>query len=301
MLRSLRKVFLLIDAFTAETPEWTLADLARHVDMPKPTVHHIMTTLLEGGWIDRHAESKKFRLGVRLWEKGSLAIRQMGLRDIARPHVEALVRECGETVRLGILDTVDPAWVIYIDRVEGRQTVRADNAATVRAPSYCVATGKAMLAFQPEIVNHVFARPLRGYTENTLTKPADLDRDLALTRKRGYSLNRSEFHGEVVGVAAPIHNHEGRVVAAVGISAPAYRLGADVIKHIAPVVVATAGEISRSAGFVTQGGTYEAFPQGTARSVGVVRGAPAAPGRASAKLSDPADRSARGVRARGRQ
>ncbi len=301
MLRSLKKVFLLIDAFTAETPEWTLADLARHVDMPKPTVHHIMTTLLEGGWIDRHPESKKFRLGVRLWEKGSLAIRQMGLRDIARPHVEALVRECGETVRLGILDTVDPAWVIYVDRVEGRQTVRADNAATVRAPSYCVATGKAMLAFQPEIVNHVFARPLRGYTENTLTRPADLDRDLALTRKRGYSLNRSEFHGEVVGVAAPIHNHEGRVVAAVGISAPAYRLGAEVIKRIAPVVVATAGEISRSAGFVTQGGTYEAYPQGTARSVGILRGSPAAPGRAGAKLSDPSDRSARGVRPRGRQ
>jgi len=301
VLRSLKKVFLLIDAFTAEAPEWTLADLARHVDIPKPTVHHIMMTLLEGGWIDRHPESKKFRLGVRLWEKGSLAIKQMGLRDLARPHVEALVRECGETVRLGILDTVDPAWVIYVDRVEGRQTVRADNAATVRAPSYCVATGKAMLAFQPEVVAQVFARPLRGYTENTLTKPADLDRDLALTRKRGYSLNRSEFHGEVVGMAAPIHNHEGRVVAAVGISAPAYRLGADVIKRIAPVVVATASEISRSAGFVTQGGTYEAFAKGTARSVGPVRGAPAVPGRASATLPEPADRSARGLRPRGRQ
>ena len=301
MLRSLKKVFLLIDAFTAEAPEWTLADLARHVDMPKPTVHHIMTTLLEGGWIDRNVESKKFRLGVRLWEKGSLAIKQMGLRDIARPHVEALVRECGETVRLGILDAVDPSWVIYIDRVEGRQTVRADSGGTVRAPSYCVATGKAMLAFQPEVLKSVFTRQLQGYTENTLTKPADLDRDLALTRKRGYSLNASEFHGEVVGIAAPIRNHEGRVVAAVGISAPAYRLGADVIKRIAPVVVATASGISRSAGFVTQGGTYEPFTQGTARSVGLVRGAAVAPKRAGAKLSDPADRSARGLRARGRQ
>lgn len=300
MLRSLKKVFLLIDAFTAEAPEWTLADLARHVDMPKPTVHHIMMTLLEGGWVDRHLETKKFRLGVRLWEKGSLAIKQMGLRDLARPHVETLVRECGETVRLGILDVVDPAWVIYIDRVEGRQTVRADNAGTVRAPSYCVATGKAMLAHNPDIVKRVFGRQLRGYTEHTLTKPAELDRDLALTRRRGYSLNRSEFHGEVVGIAAPIHNHEGRVVAAVGISAPAYRLGADVIKRIAPVVVATAGEISRSAGFVSQGGPYEAFSQGVVGSVGIGRGIPAAK-RAGAKLSDPADRGARGVRPRGRQ
>jgi DNA-binding IclR family transcriptional regulator len=301
LLRSLKKVFLLIDAFTAEVPEWTLADLARHVDMPKPTVHHIMTTLLEGGWIDRHAESKKFRLGVRLWEKGSLAIRQMGLREIARPYVEALVQKCGETVRLGILDTADPGWVIYIDRVEGRQTVRADNAGTVRAPSYCVATGKAMLAHNPEIIDRVFARQMRGYTEHTLTKPAELDRDLALTRRRGYSLNRSEFHGEVVGIAAPIHNHEGRVVAAVGISAPAYRLGADVIKRIAPVVVATAGEISRSAGFVSQGGSNGTFTQGPVRRVGNGRGDSAAAKRGSAGVPEPADRSARGVRARGRQ
>jgi DNA-binding IclR family transcriptional regulator len=301
VLRSLKKVFLLIDAFTAEAPEWTLADLARHVDMPKPTVHHIMTTLLEGGWIDRNLETKKFRLGVRLWEKGSLAIKQMGLRDIARPHVETLVRDCGETVRLGILDAADPGWVIYIDRVEGRQTVRADNAGTVRAPSYCVATGKAMLAHHPEALGRVFGRQMRGYTEHTLTRPADLDRDLALTRRRGYSLNRSEFHGEVVGIAAPIHNHEGRVVAAVGISAPAYRLGAEVIKRIAPVVVATAGEISRSAGFVSQGGSYDNLAQGAVRSVGIGRSSAAAVKRGSAAVSEPADRSARGIRARRRQ
>lgn len=301
MLRSLKKVFLLIDAFTTEAPEWTLADLARRADMPKPTVHHIMTTLLEGGWIDRHPDSKKYRLGVRLWEKGSLAIAQMGLKDVARPHVETLVRECGETVRLGILDAGDPAWVIYIDRVEGRQTVRADNAGTIRAPSYCVATGKAMLAHNPELTRRIFERPLREYTEQTLTRPADLDRDLALTRRRGYSLNRSEFHGEVFGIAAPIHNHEGRVVAAIGISAPAYRLGAEGVKRIAPVVVATAEAISRSAGFVPKGGSHESFAQGAVRSVGLGRNGARPAGRGGARLAEPANRSAGGVRARGRQ
>jgi DNA-binding IclR family transcriptional regulator len=300
VLRSLKKVFFLIDAFTAEAPEWTLADLARHADMPKPTVHHIMTTLLEGGWIDRHPESKKYRLGVRLWEKGSLAIKHMGLRDIARPHVETLVRECGETVRLGILDAGDPASVIYIDRVEGRQTVRADNAGTVRAPSYCVATGKAMLAYNPELTKRIFERPLDGYTEHTLTRPSDLDRDLALTRRRGYSLNRSEFHSEVFGIAAPIRNHEGRVVAAIGISAPAYRLGAEGIKRIAPVVVATAEEISRSSGFIAKGGSHESFAEGAVRSIGLGRGRAGA-ARRGGTISGPANRSAGGLRTRGRQ
>ena len=152
MLRSFNKVFLLMDAFTLEEPEWSLADLSRKVKFAKPTVHHIMATLLQGGWIARDPDTKKYRLGVRLWEKGWLAVNQLGVRDVARPFVEALVRECGETTRLGILDTADPRWVHYIDRAEGPHAVRADTGNVMRAPSYSVATGKALLAQNPESV-----------------------------------------------------------------------------------------------------------------------------------------------------
>lgn len=298
MLRSFKKVFLLLDAFTPEMPEWSLADLTRKVNIPKPTVHHIMMTLIEGGWIDRHPETKKFRLGARLWEKGWLAINQIGVRDVARPFVEALVQECGETVRLAILDTADPRWVIYVDRVESRHAVRADSNGAVRAPSYSVATGKAMLAHHGEIVKKMLARPLRSHTPGTLTDPAALLKDLALTRERGYSLNQSEFRTDVVGVAAAIRDHAGRAIAAVGISGPAYRLGAAVVRRIAPAVVSTAQEISRRMGFVNnQGGINETADPSHPRRLPFA----ANRRRRSAKLSDAADRGVRGLRPRGRQ
>lgn len=298
MLRSFKKVFLLLDAFTAEAPEWSLADLSRKVDIAKPTVHHIMATLIEGGWIDRHPESKKYRLGVRLWEKGWLAINQLGVRDVARPFVESLARDSGETVRLAILDAADPRWVIYVDRVESRHAVRADIGGAVRAPSYSVATGKAMLAHDPETVKRLLARPLRGYTSGTLTDADALLADLAATRQRGYSMNRSEFRTDVVGIAAAIRDHAGRAVAAVGISGPAYRLGPEVVRRIAPAVTATSLEISRRMGFVPQpGDSNDTLPQSRTRRAAV----PVNGGRRSAGLADTSDRGVRGLRARGRQ
>ncbi len=299
MLSSFRKVFQLLDAFTADAPEWSLADLSRETGIAKPTVHHIMTTLIEGGWIDRNAETKKYRLGVRLWEKGWLAVNQMGVRDVARPFLESLVVECGETVRLAIIDSVDPRWVIYIDRVEGQHAVRADVAGATRAPSYSVATGKAILAHNPDIVKSLLARPLKGYTPGTLTDSATLLRDLALTRQRGYSLNQSEFRSDVVGVAAPVLNHEGRVLAAVGVSGPAYRLGSAATKRIAPAVVATAREISKRMGYMhnNHGGSDENVASNRNRRTA----APGSRGNNGAKLSGTSDRGVRGLRSRGRQ
>lgn len=252
MLRSFEKVFVLLDAFTPETPEWSLADLSRHVGMAKPTVHHIMSTLIKGGWIERDSGTKRLRLGVRLWEKGWLAVNRLGVREVARPFLEALVDDCGETSRLSILDNVDPCWVIYMDRVESRHAVRAAPSVEVRSPSYCVATGKALLAYRPDVVKLLGTRPLRAYTKKTLTQSSALQKDLALTRARGYSVSLSEYNIEVVGVGAAIWGHEGRVIAAVGISVPLYRMTATAIRKAGVTVMSTAAEISRRMGYMNQ-------------------------------------------------
>jgi IclR family KDG regulon transcriptional repressor len=295
MLRSFEKVFVLLDAFTMENPEWSLADLSRKVHMAKPTVHHIMSTLIKGGWVDRDPQTKRFRLGVKLWEKGWLAINQMGVREVARPFVETLVEECGETARLGILDTVDPRWVLYIDRVESQHAVRAAVSAEVRSPSYVVATGKALLAHNPEVVKRLLGQSLRAYTKGTLTNAAALQKDLAQTRERGYSVNYGEFRSEVVGVAAPIWGHEGRVIAAVGISGPAYRLTPAAVRKAGATVIATASEISKRMGYVKQGEWNE---KGIA---GASRGSAVAGRRAGPRVSRETDRSRRGLRSRGRE
>lgn len=254
MLASLQKAFRLLDAFTLEAPEWTLADLSARFRMPKPTVHHIMKSLIEAGWVHQDPTTRRYRLGIRLWEKGWLAANQLGLREVARPFVEVLAEQSRETVHLAILDPADPGYVVYIDKVESAHPVRAYSTVGGRAPSYCVATGKAMLAFDPDAVERVLTRRLQAYTLFTLTDSARFCRELAIIQKREFSVNRGEYREDVTGVGACIRNHGAQVVAGVGISGPSYRFPERVIQRMAPVVIGTAREISLQLGFITPDG-----------------------------------------------
>jgi DNA-binding IclR family transcriptional regulator len=250
MLSSLRKAFALLDVFTLDTPEWGVGELSEKLRMPKPSVHHVLATLVEAGWMAQDPKTKRYRLGLRLWEKGWLAVNQLGLRELARPFVEALAERSGESVHVAILDAVDPGYVVYIDKMESAHPVRAYSMIGGRAPSYCVATGKAILAFNPDIVKRVLARKLHAHTEFTITEPSRLIQELRVTERRGFSINHGEYRADVKGVAAPIRDHEGRIFSAVGTSGPSYRFAAKVIQKMAPIVVATARQISTEMGFM---------------------------------------------------
>jgi DNA-binding IclR family transcriptional regulator len=250
MLTSLRKAVAVLDVFTLDAPEWSLAEVSEKLRMPKPTVHHILATLVETGWVTQDPKTKRYRLGLRLWEKGWLAVNQLGLRELARPFVEALAEESGESVHLAILDSGDPGYVVYIDKMESPHPVRAYSMIGGRAPSYCVATGKAILAFNPDLVKRILARKLQAHTEFTITEANRVIHELRATQRRGFSINHGEYRADVKGVAAPIRDHEGRIFSAVGISGPAYRFPAKVIQKMAPVVVDAARQISAKMGFM---------------------------------------------------
>jgi IclR family KDG regulon transcriptional repressor len=252
MLASVRKVLTIVDAFTFETPEWSLGDLSAKLQMPKPTLHHMMTTLAQGGWVAQDPRTKRYRLAMRWWEKGWVAVHQLRLREGARPHLEALAKETQETVHLAVLDDTDPRYVVYVDKIESDHAVRAYSTVGGRAPSYCVATGKAILANDAGVAKPLLRGTLRRWTPATLVDGARLARDLELTRTRGYSMNLGEYRLDVHGAAAPIRNHEGEVFAAVGISAPAYRLPRKTIDRLAGAVIRAAREISASMGFLAR-------------------------------------------------
>lgn len=247
---SLRKAFAILDVFTLEAPEWGLGELSVKLGIPKPTIHHIMTALVNEGWVSQDPRTKRYRLSLRLWEKGSVAVTQLGLRELARPFVEALAEAAGETVHLAVLDAVDPGYVVYIDKIESEHPVRAYSMVGGRAPSYCVATGKAILAFNSQVVRRLIEGKLQVYTQFTLTEPDGLLRDLQRTMKRGFSINRGEYRVDVRGIAAPIRDHQGCVIGAVGISGPSYRLPARMMRKMAAAVVATARDISTKMGFM---------------------------------------------------
>lgn len=250
MLTSVKKAAHIIEAFSGDQRDWSVIELSLHLDMPQPTIHHFLSSFKELGWITQDRATKRYKLGVRLWEIGCCAINFREVTESARPHLAALVDESGETAHLGMISTEDPGAVIYVDRVDSQQPVRIVTMIGSRAPSHSSAMGKAILAFNDILRDHVLRGPLEQVTKFTITDPDLLAIDLQQTRERGYSIGRGEFAGEMVGIAAPVYDHAGKAIYGVGIWAQVARMAPDDLSRKAPAVVAAAQKISRSLGYI---------------------------------------------------
>jgi DNA-binding IclR family transcriptional regulator len=163
-----------------------------------------------------------------------------------------LAAATGETVHLSVLDGGD---VVHVDKIECAHPIRAYSRVGGRVPVHCIATGKAMLAFQPQAFIEAVAADLTAATPETIVDRKQLLAELAQIRRSGISVSRGGWQTGVDGIAAPIRDATGSVMAAVGISGPAMRLRSRERARYAPLVAAAADKISRPLGFkLAEGG-----------------------------------------------
>ncbi len=155
------------------------------------------------------------------------------------------MEETGESVHLSVLDQKE---VVYVHKVESPNPVRAYSQIGGRAAAHCVATGKAMIAFRGKAMLAAMSQDLQGYTARTITDPDAFLADMALIRKRGYAVNKGEWRDAVSGVAAPISDAAGNVIAAIGLSGPESRFKAARLKLFGEQVVAAANGLSEGMG-----------------------------------------------------
>jgi len=242
---SLQKALNVLEAFSVKTPELGITELAEALRMPKSTVHRILAALEGRGYVRQNPLTGKYRLGVKLWELGSVVVNSLGLREAARPYLEELARRTGETINLTVLDGEES---LYIDEIQSTHPVRAHSYVGIRAPAHCVATGKAMLAHLPAALDQLLAKGLARFTRHTLVDPLELQRELKEVRERGYAVNREEWRAGVCAVAAPIWDHSQRVVAAIGVSGPASRLTRERLRTLGPLAAEIAAKLSRELG-----------------------------------------------------
>lgn len=223
-----------------------VTEIAKEVGLTKSNVHRLLKTLESRGLVAQSAEDNRYALALRLWELGLTVIDRLDVKRVAGPYLRELGERTRETVHLSMLNDGD---VVYVDKIDSPEPVRAYSRIGGRAPAYCVATGKALLAYAPDELVHAVARTLFPHTERTVRTEAQLRHELELVRARGYAINHGEWRESVWGLAAPIRQAPGRVVAAVGISGPALRLKPRRIKECTPIVVATANAISARLGY----------------------------------------------------
>ncbi len=242
---SLPKGLALIELLSSEEAPMGISALARHMNMPKSGVHRLLQMMRASGWVQQTPDGN-YECTLKLWAIGQRVAKRVDLRKTAAAAMSQLAAQTRETILLSILDGTD---VLYVDVIGSPQPVRVHTSPGDRAPAHCVATGKAMLAHAPPALVDAVARKLHAVTATTITTREQLDTELERVRSKGFAVNRDEWGGSVHGVAAPIFDGRGQVVAAISVGGPGERMTVTAVRQIAPWVMEAAASISRQLGY----------------------------------------------------
>lgn len=251
LIQSVAHALDVLEEFKADVAEYGVTELSRKLKLHKNNVFRLLATLEARGYVEQNKLTENYRLGIKILELGQSYVRQTGLIRQARPIMTDLVRDVDETCSLMVLRT---GQAVCVDAVEATQTVRVVSQIGVHLPAHATASGKVQLAFESEEeIGRILGAPLRSYTPRTSTDPEALRRELAKIVRTGYAVEEEEYEEGVRSVSAPIRDYTTRVVGALTVSAPAYRLGTDrVARDIAGKVVQAALEVSGRLGYETE-------------------------------------------------
>jgi IclR family transcriptional regulator, acetate operon repressor len=243
-VQSVERAFELLETLADNGGVAGLSQLAAISGLPVPTVHRLLRTLVDGGWI-RQEPSREYGLGPRLIKVGESASQLVG--SWATPLLAELVDGFGESANLAMLEGNQ---VVYVAQAPGRHSMRMFTEVGRRAGLHCTAVGKAMLAELPraQAIARIQSSDLTAYTPNTITTEAALLAELDLIHERGYAVDEGEQEVGVRCVAVALPGAPTR--AAVSVSGPLTRVTDEQVESAVPLLVATASKLASELRFV---------------------------------------------------
>ncbi|MGG1311674.1 MULTISPECIES: IclR family transcriptional regulator [Cohnella] len=232
-VRAVERALDVLLCFTSGS-EWGLTDIAQRVGLHKSTVHRLLATLEEKGFVARDEATDKYRLGLRILELSAHLTRSDDPAVVLLGEMERLRDQLGETVSLYVRDRKDR---VRIQAVQSEQAIRRVAPVGARLPLFVGASSKVLLAFaEPEVREALLSDP---------AWPASIDveayrKQLAEIAEAGYATSYEEREAGAAAISAPIFNRSGKLVAALSVSGPSNRLTPDVMRERAPAVVSAA-------------------------------------------------------------
>ncbi len=226
-----------------------LPDLAAKLRLPRQTVHRVLTQLRDCGLLLRDPVRERFSVGPRLIQLSLAALGSNNPWVPVRAVLQDLVDELGETCNVGVLEGLD---YVYVDRIECEWPLRFHIEVGHRQPAHCIAAGKVLLAaLEPDLrARLIRSRKLVARTARSITRVADLEAELDLTRERGYGTNNEENFEGIVAAAVPVKDARGRVVAALTMHGPLPRLTFEACEAAVPRLQQAAQRLARAWGLV---------------------------------------------------
>ncbi|XXD11482.1 IclR family transcriptional regulator [Klebsiella sp. R445] len=248
IIQSVERALTILDLFNEQATELKITDISKQMGLSKSTLHSLLKTLQLHGYIDQNPENGKYRLGMKLVERGNFVVGTIDIRQKAKSWLTELSQHTGQTTHLGILDGREG---VYIEKIEGKLAAIAYSRIGRRLPIHATAIGKVLVAWLSEAERQPL---LEGYqytafTPATITSREALLAALAQTRANGYALDSEENEQGVRCVAVPVWNHESRVIAALSLSTLTSRVDDDELARFRALLETAGRQLSVALGY----------------------------------------------------
>jgi DNA-binding IclR family transcriptional regulator len=255
MVKSVSRALDIIGLVGSKKGGLGVTEIANQMDINKSSVYRILSTMVQYGYIEQDSDTGRYKLGYKFLEISSKLLESIDLRAEAKPYLQELENETNEVIHLVVYDQGE---VVYIEKLEGNETLRMHSKVGKRAPMHCTSVGKAILAHLPSsVVLEILERKgMPMHTDKTITKKEEFLKELIQVKQTGYALDLEENEYGITCIAVPIFDHLGKVTAAVSISGPTIRMTKERLKQLQSHMQRMGKQISERLGY-KQSGTAE--------------------------------------------
>ncbi|NOX34224.1 MAG: IclR family transcriptional regulator [Deltaproteobacteria bacterium] len=230
----------------AEHGELSVSEAARLMDTNRAGSHRFISTLKDLGYVEKN-DSNKYQPTLKIMKLAMKVANRFEIRRIARPYMHKLSMAYKETINLGFFKNKE---IIHIDKIDSLEVLRMDSALGDKAPAYCTALGKAILAFLPdhELEHYLENTKFKQLTPNTITDKEEFLSELSRIRQNRYAIDDEEMTFGLRCIGAPIFDHNSYPAYALSISGPSMRQTHRTLEEMKTDILQAASELSRKMG-----------------------------------------------------
>jgi DNA-binding IclR family transcriptional regulator len=248
---ALNKALFVLEILAASRAGLSLPEIVKRSGLPKSSVHCILVTLQRQSYLYRNEITGRYMFGRKLFSLANMAVSGLKLREQAAPHLYSLMQQTHMTAHMAILEQGEAILIAKVEELgSGRQATWLGK----RMEIHCTGLGKAIIANLPEErLNEILReRSLPRHNENTIATEKRLKTDLALTAKRGYSIDDEEDEIGYRCIGVPVFAHDAEVIGAISVAGDTSQITSENVHVLAQRVKAAAGSISRLLGYGPQ-------------------------------------------------
>ncbi|MFP3392668.1 IclR family transcriptional regulator [Brevibacillus sp. SIMBA_040] len=249
IVQSVDRALQLFEQISKRKEGYGITELSNSISLNKSSVYRMVSTLVRHGLVEQDAETEKYKLGYKVLELSSILLDSIDLRREARASLKKLEQQTNEVIHLVVYDRGE---VVYIEKLEGNETLRMHSKVGSRAPMHCTSVGKMILAHLPasDVAYVIDRHGMKPHTPHTITDKNVLLKQLAEIKARGYALDLEENEMGITCMAAPIFDHTGKIAASVSISGPTMRMTSERIEEVKASIIEVSRQISNRLGYV---------------------------------------------------